>query len=181
MKIVIIILAIIILIAFLILIFIINYNKLKWINLKVNKGEINISGTLDKKYEILLKYFSILKEKISTKDADFNNVDFIDNLDISSFNSKLNELNNNINNYLDNNEKLLKEEKINLINKELNNINICLNGLKKYYNSNLVIYNKLCKSFPSNVIAKILKYQEKEFIEDSNMEEDLKILDEEEE
>ena len=77
---------------------------------------------------------------------------------------------------MDNNEKLLKNESIININKELNEINININGGKKYYNDNLIIYNHLCNAFPSNIIAKIKKYKEKEFLDDE-IKEELKILD----
>ena len=78
---------------------------------------------------------------------------------------------------MDNNEKLLKDESIIKVNKELNEINITINGGKKYYNDNLVYYNHLCNAFPSNIIAKIKKYKEKDFLDDE-IKEELKILDE---
>ena len=56
-------------------------------------------------------------------------------------------MHNTINKYMDNNEKLLKEETIININKELQDVNVNLNGSKKFYNDNLTIYNHLCNSF----------------------------------
>ena len=67
---------------------------------------------------------------------------------------------------MDNNEKLLKNESVININKELNEINITINGGKKYYNDNLIYYNHLCNAFPSNIIAKIKKYKEKDFLDE---------------
>ena len=172
-----IILLIIALIAGLLLIFTVNYNKLKWINIKVEKGEMNISSLLEKKYEILLRYISLLKENITINENDFDNINITSN-DIILFNKDLNDIDNKVNNYLDNNEKILKKDNIKKINKELKSLNISLKGCIKYYNDNIDKNNQLCKSFPSSIISKIFKYKEKEYIE-NNIVEELKILNEE--
>ena len=78
---------------------------------------------------------------------------------------------------MDNNEKLLKNETIINLNKEINEVDITINGGKKYYNDNLVLYNHLCSAFPSIIIAKIKHYKEKEFLDDE-IKEELKILEE---
>ncbi len=178
MNIIVIILLIIALIASILIIFIINYNKFQWTNIKVNKGEINILSLLEKKHEIILRYYSLLNENIKINEKDFTGIDNINNEDIIIFNKELDNITNTINKYLDNNEKILKNENIKNINKELDNINITLNGCKKYYNDNLINYNKLCKTFPSIIISKIFKYKEKDFIEE-NIDDSLKILNEE--
>jgi len=36
-------------------------------------------------------------------------------------------------------------------------------GAEKYYNDNVVEYNKLVKCFPSNIVSKIFRYKVKEF------------------
>ena len=76
---------------------------------------------------------------------------------------------------MDNNEKLLKKEAIIGINKELNEVNISIDGSKKYYNENVILYNHLCHKFPSIILAKIFRYKDKEFLEE-NINENLKIL-----
>ena len=81
---------------------------------------------------------------------------------------------------MDNNEKLLKNEAVIKINNELSEVNITINGGKKYYNDNLVIYNHLCNAFPSNIVAKLKRYHEKDFL-DGEIKEELKILDEDDE
>ena len=65
--------------------------------------------------------------------------------------------------YLDDNEKLLKIEAIININKEIREQDIIINSCKNYYNNNLVNYNKLIKGFPSKLVAKVCKYNEKDF------------------
>ena len=89
-------------------------------------------------------------------------------------------MNNEINKVMDNNENLLKDEAIININKELLDANISINGSKKFYNDNVILYNQLVNSFPSKIIAILFRYKEKEFM-DEEIKEELKILEENEE
>ena len=164
-----------------ILIIIINqYNKFQWTNVLVDKGDTNLETAFAKKYNVLMRYLDLLKEnKVDIPDDEYNEYKLLNlKQPIDKLNKKIDELNNYINKIMDNNEKLLKNEAVININKELNEANININGGKKYYNDNLIIYNHLCNAFPSNIIAKIKKYKEKEFL-DTEIKEELKILDEE--
>lgn len=163
-----------------ILIILINqYNKFQWIKIKIDKGETNITNALTKKYNILLRYLDILKNnKIDIDDNEYEEYKLLNlKISINRLNSKVDTLNNIINKYMDNNEKLLQNESIININKELMEANINTNGGKKYYNDNLEVYNHLCHAFPSNIVAKLFKYKDKDFL-DNELKEELKILDE---
>ena len=163
-----------------ILIILINqYNKFQWINTLIDKGEGNIIDAFTKKYNILIRYLDFLKEnKVEIKDEDYDEYKLLNlKQPVNKINAKIDALNNLVNHYMDNNEKLLKNETIISINKELMEANIHINGGKKYYNDNLIIYNNLCNAFPSNIIAKIKHYKEKDFL-DGEIKEELKILDE---
>ena len=64
------------------------------------------------------------------------------------------------------------------INEGMNDLeksDVTIKGLKKYYNNTVGNYNKRIHKFPSNIIAKMYKYKEK----DQYLEEDkkLKVLD----
>ena len=166
-------------IGIVLIIFINQYNKFQWSNTLIQKGEVNIVNALTNKYNILLRYLDFLKNnKVEIKDEDYDKYKMINlKQPINKLNKQIIEMNNVVNQYMDNNEKLLKNETIININKELNDANININGGKKYYNDNLIIYNNLCNAFPSNIIAKIKKYKQKEFL-DNETKEELKILDE---
>ena len=166
-----------------ILIILINqYNKFQWTNVLVDKGEDNLDLAFTKKHDILLRYLDILKDnKIDISDEEYEEFKLLNTKQsINKVNKEIEELTNYISRIMDDNEKLLKKEAIININKELNEVNIIINGGKKYYNDNLVLYNHLCNAFPSNIIAKLKKYKEKDFL-DGEMKEELKILDGEEE
>ena len=127
-----------------------------------------------------MRYLDVLKDnKISIPDEDYEKFNTLNmKQSIVKSNKNIEEITNYINRIMDNNEKLLKNEAVVNINKELNETNININGGKKYYNDNLIVYNHLCNAFPSNIIAKIKKYREKDFL-DGETKEELKILDEE--
>ena len=168
-------------IGIILIILITIYNKFQWFIIKLNKGETILSTALDKKYNILLRYIEYLKTTIKIKNDEFEEFKLLNTkIPISKLNKKINEMNNAINKVMDNNENLLQDETIININKELLEVNISINGSKKYYNDNLIIYNQLVNSFPSKIIALLFRYKEKDFL-DEEIKEELKILEENEE
>ena len=56
------------------------------------------------------------------------------------------------------------------INFELVEIDNELNAAKKYYNEHIVSYNKLIRSIPSNIVAKLYHYTVKDFYSDEKIE-----------
>ena len=166
-------------IGIILIILITNYNKFQWVNVLVDKGETNLETAFTKKYNILIRYLDLLKEnKIDIPDNEYSEFKLLNtNQQINKLNRKIEDLNNYINKIMDNNEKLFKNESIININKELNESNININGGKKYYNDNLIIYNHLCNAFPSTIIAKTKKYKEKGYLYEE-IKEELKLLDE---
>ena len=179
MNILVIIGIIVAIVGIILIIIVTQYNKFQWTNVLVDKGETNLETAFSKKYNVLVRYLDILKEnKIDIPDEEYNNYKLLNlKQSIYKLNKKVNELDNYIDKIMDNNEKLLKNEAIININKELSEVDININGGKKYYNDNLVIYNHLCNAFPSNIIAKLKHFKEKEFLDEETKEE-LKILDE---
>ena len=168
-------------IGIILIISIIIYNKFQWYIIKLNKGETILSTALDKKYNILLRYIDYLKTNVKIKNEEFEEFKLLNTkIPINKLNKKINEMNNAINKVMDNNENLLKEETIININKDLLEVNISINGSKKYYNDNLITYNQLVNSFPSKIIALLFRYKEKDFL-DEEIKEELKILDEDNE
>ena len=156
-----------------------QYNKFQWTITLIQKGETNIQDAFEKKYHILMRYLDFLKENnVEINQQEYEEYKLLNTKQSPvKLNKKINNLNNIISKCMDNNEKLLKNDTIININKELDDVNININGGKKYYNDNLVNYNHLCTSFPSIIISKIMHYKEKEYLDEETKEE-LKILDE---
>ena len=159
----------IVIIGIIAIILITQYNNFQLLLIKLNKGEVNLQSLFVNKYNILLRYIEFLKEKIEINEEEIEEYNYLNTKQsIYKLNDKIESMNNIINKYMTNNEKLLNEETVNIILKELQEVNININGCKKYYNNNLVYYNHLCKKFPSNLVAKLFKYKEKDFLEEGN-------------
>lgn len=165
----------------LVIILLINiYNRLQYNIIKLNKADVNIKDALIKKHQILVRYIEFLEENGKLEKGIFQ--EFIE-LNIKSLSNiklmiKIDDCYNEIKSFLDDNEKLLKNETVISINKEIREQDIIINSCKKYYNNNLVNYNKLVKCFPSKFVARIYKYKEKEFYPEDKKD-NLKILEEE--
>ena len=167
MKLIIIICIVVAIVASILIFLITIYNKFQWLIIKLDKGENNIASSLEVKYNILLRYIEFLKNNTTIDEEDFEEYKLLNTkIPVIKFNKKINELTNMINTYMDNNEKLYKNETVNKLNEEIYNINLSINSSKKYYNNHLTEYNHLCNAFPSKIIANIFKYKEKEFIDE---------------
>lgn len=156
------------------------YNKLQYNLIKLEKADTNIEDALEKKYQILVRYIDFLNEKIKVDKEVFKdflelNLKTISNIKLCD---RIDECYHEIKMYLDDNEKLLKNETLININKELREVDIVINSCKQYYNNNLVNYNKLVRCFPSKLVAKVYKYKEKDFYSEDRQD-SLKILEEE--
>ena len=181
MEIIVLICLITIIVALLLIVLVNQYNKFQLLIIKLTKGEQNINSLLQEKYNILIRYADILKNSVKIEKEDFEDFSLLNTTSsINKLDKKIKEMNNVINKYLDNNEKLVKNANIININKELHETNISLSGCKKYYNDNLISYNHLCTSFPSKIIAKLYRYKVKDFI-DEVIKDELKILNDNEE
>ena len=165
-------------IGIILIVLISQYNRFQWTITLIQKGETNIMNALEKKYNILMRYLDFLKNnKVNIDENEYEEYKLLNvKQSVEKLNKKIDKMHNVINKCMDNNEKLLKNETIININKELQNIDITINGGKKYYNDNLTVYNQMCTAFPSILIAKIRHYKVKEYL-DGNTKEELKILD----
>lgn len=152
------------------------YNKYQMLIIKINKGEDYIFNSLENKYNILLKYLDFFKDNITIDEEDFEEYKLLNTkTNIDKLNTYVNNFNNLINRYMDNNEDLYKKDTIASLNDELFNANLSINSSKNYYNNYVTKYNNQCHTFPSNIVAKIFKYKEKNIMNEDNID-GLKIL-----
>ena len=80
---------------------------------------------------------------------------------------------NEFNAYKHNYEQLQKCEDFIKIEVALSESEAEITAFRKYYNDIITDYNKLTKSFPSIIIAKILGYKIKTYFDGKNMEDDI--------
>lgn len=152
------------------------HNRFKFYTIKLDKANEKIKESLLKKYELLLKQIKLFKGKKKIKEEDYKEfIDLDKNINIFDLDKIINEYSNKLETVLENNEKLIKDTKIKSNKNDLEKNDVIVKGLKKYYNNTVDNYNNRINKFPSNIIAKMYKYKEK----DKYIEEDkkLKVLD----
>ena len=85
-----------------------------------------------------------------------------DNISVTNLDFEIETCSNKLENILENNEKFVKDSKIKKNINDLEKIDVTIKGLKKYYNATVENYNKRVHKFPSNIIAKMYHYKDKE-------------------
>jgi len=169
MNIIVIILVIIIILGIIAINYISIYNNLVDYKLKIDKAENIIDEALREKYDAIslininikkvVKKKDYLKEYIEIKDKKITNYEM---------DRKLTEAYNIILKLISDYEEINnKEVKKNI--KKINELNETLTASKTYYNNNTVKLNRLIKTVPSNIVAKINRYKIKTFFDGKNM------------
>ena len=170
MKLWLIILIILVVIFAIFLLVNIIYNKFQDFIIRIKEVEGKIDDTLRDKYDDLLKINNIVKEKINTDKEIIDDLEDIKTDEKSSF--EVHRLLKESFNKLDFIKKQYKElntEDINKLFFEINEMDESLNVYIKYYNENIVEYNKYVRKFPYNIIGIILKYKEKPFFDNKDL------------
>lgn len=154
----------VIIVVLLIILIVVCRNKFNFAIIKIDKAEEDISLYLDRKYEFLSRTKPIIKKEIKkenfledldvVKERGYNNFEMHDFLKVSY---------NELFKVLDDHDKLLKSESLVKILEDLNDNEENIIGAIKYYNDNVVEFNRLVVSFPSNIIAFFSRYKKMEF------------------
>ncbi|MBR2997940.1 MAG: LemA family protein [Bacilli bacterium] len=170
MKLWLIILIILVVIFAIFLLVNIIYNKFQDFIIRIKEVEGKIDDTLRDKYDDLLKINNTVKEKINTDKEIVDDLEDIKTDEKSSF--EVHRLLKESFNKLDFIKKQYKElntEDINKLFFDINEMDESLNVYIKYYNENIVEYNKYVRKFPFNIIGIILKYKEKPFFDNKDL------------
>ena len=171
MNTVITILSIIIVVGVLLIALVSIYNHFQDYIIRINEAEVSIDAVLRKRFDLLNKASSIIKNNAKEEQNIIDMIAKLRSKKLTNFELDRN-LYEAINEFhivkdkheeLQTNEKFLKIE-INLMESESEIV-----GLRKYYNDIITGYNKMVKSFPSNLIAFIKRYKVKEYFDGSNL------------
>ena len=171
MKLWIIILIILVLLFALFLIVNIIYNKFQDYIIRINEVEGKMDDTLRNKYDNIIKINNIIKEKIKTKKEVVDDLEEIKSDEKSSFEMYriLKEKCNKVDFIRKQYKELSVSEDINKLFYEIDEMDESLKAYIKFYNENIVSYNKLIRKFPYNIIGIILKYKEKMFFDGKDL------------
>ena len=154
--------------------YIILYNNIQAFNIKINEAESIIDDLLRKKYDNLDNMKSIILKETDLPEQTFEVFEKIKNVNISSFDldRKLIEANIQFITLKEKYKELKESEEIQNISKKLEELDEKLEVNRDYYNNNIAEYNKLIKMFPTNIIARLCKYEEKLFFDRKDMSDD---------
>lgn len=162
-------LIIILFVIFMLLNFI--YNKFQDYIIRINEVEGKIDETLRNKYDNILKINNIIKEKIKTKKELVDDLEDLKDKELSSFEMHriLTEKYNKIDFVRKQYKEVSTSDEVNKLFYEITDMDESLNAYIKFYNENIVGYNKLIRKVPYNIIAIILKYKEKMFFDGKDL------------
>ncbi len=145
----------IILICLILIAYIILYNRIQKLKIKINESETIIDEEIRKKYDFSTRMISLLNDNYNIRDKSFKDFDKLKGVKISNFDldRKITEIVNvykQIKSDIDENNQNIKD-----LDKDLRLIEEHLEAAKLYYNNNTSKLNTMIMSFPVNIIAKI--------------------------
>ena len=168
-------LPIIVIICVIVSLYVYYYNKIQDLIIRINEVENIIDTSLRNKYDYLNKSISIIKgNDKELKSEIFDEMVKLRARKISNFDldRKLLAAYTELDSVLSNNEELKKSEELIKIKNNIEEIDDNLSNYRQYYNDNITEYKRTIKTIPTNIIAKIHKYQEKLFFDRKNMNDD---------
>ena len=147
------------------------------INIKVSKSEKKLLEAEKKKFDLLLKAIDVLNDNKKFDENQYHNFLNLklEEISLNELNSTLIETDNNIEEYLSQNEKIINSKNFKDLYNDINKINVTINATRKYYNENTKEYNKFINKFPTSLFAKIKRLKAKDILKD-NQDKQLKIL-----
>jgi len=151
----------------LILIWIISiYNRFQSLIIRINEAEANIDTTLRKRFDLLNKSIGIIEENTKEKNV-LEIVNKLRSKKLSNFDldRKLYDAINEYQRYKEKYIELKNSTDFLKIDVELNETEAEIVALRKYYNDIITDYNKLAKTFPSNLVALMCKYKKKTYFD----------------
>lgn len=154
------------------------YNKMQDYIIRINEVESVIDENLRNKYDFINKGISIIKgTKELADEIDYKVFDEFVRLKtrkISNFDldRKLVEFENHLAHLKEKYDVLKSNSEIIDVFTKIDDVDDNLIVNREYYNRNIAEYNKLIAMFPTNIIAKIGKYQEKLFFDKKDMSDD---------
>lgn len=164
-----------IVICLLLICYVYIYNIFQTYIIRINEAEAFIDTTLRKRFDLLNKSISIIKANTTSKEDVLGMIAKLRSQKLSNFelDRKLYDAINEFNHYketipeLKNHEAFLKIE-LGLFESESEIV-----AARKYYNDIITDYNKLVRSLPSMIVAKISKYPLKNYFDGKDMNDDI--------
>ena len=151
-----------------------NYNKFQAFIIRINESEASIDTTLRKRFDLLNKSIGIIEENTKEENV-LEIIGKIRSKKLSNFDldRQLYDAINEYTRYKEKHANLKNNTDFLKIDIELNETESEIVALRKYYNDIITDYNKLAKSFPSNLVRIMCKYKKKPYFDGKNMDDDI--------
>ena len=168
------ILHIIIVVCLLLIWYVSIFNNYQNYIIRMNEAESFIDTTLRKRFDLLNKSIEIIKNVTKTKKDVLTIIKDLKSVKLSNFelDRKLYEAINEFNGLKEANEDLKNNESFIKVDLGLIESEAEIVAARKYYNDIVTDYNKMVRTFPSNIVAKISRYKTKTYFDGKNMEDE---------
>lgn len=165
------ILLIIIAICSLGIVFVSKYNEISKMFIKINDAEINIDETLREKYDLITKVINIIEKNTDAESKILEEIKNVKSDQYSNFeiDRLLTKCFKEIIKISSDYEKVSKNKSFKSLKEKLKDTEEKLIALRTFYNKYTTKYNLLLHTFPSNIIAKICKYEDKSQYDGKNL------------
>lgn len=164
-----------IIIGFISIYCIVVYNNYQEYIIRINEVEAFIDNCIRDKFDLINKSINIIKGNTDIKDELFPEIIKLRSRKLSSFelDRKLVDPINEFYKIKEEHQELMKSSTFVEIDLKLQENEENLKVYKEYYNENITNYNKLIRTFPSNIIGKFCKFDEKTFFDGKDMNDEI--------
>ena len=155
-------LIIIILLAAVGIVLINKYNEIAKTYIKINDAEINIDETLREKYDLITKVINIIEKNTDVESKVLDEIKNIKSDKYSNFeiDRLLTKCFKEIIKIASDYDSVSKNKSFKSMKEKLKDTEEKLIALRTFYNKYTTKYNLLLSTFPSNIVAKVGKYEQ---------------------
>lgn len=148
-----------------------TYNNYQDYIIRINEAESFIDTTLRKRFDLLNKSIDIIKNVTNTKKDVLVMIKDLKSVKLSNFelDRKLYEAINEFNSFKESSEELKNNPEFLKVDLGLIESESEMVASRKYYNDIITNYNKLVRSFPTNIVALISRYKVKPYFDGKDM------------
>lgn len=146
--------------------YITTYNRFQSFIVRINEVDANIDSILRKRFDLLNKSISIIKANTEEEKV-LNDLTELRSQKLTNFelDRKIYNAINEFNSFKEEHKDLKKCEGFMKIELSLNETEAEIEALRKYYNDTITDYNKMIKSFPSNIVGLFCKFKPKNYFD----------------
>ena len=155
--------------------FITIYNKIQTYIIRINEAEVNIDSTLRKRFDLLNKSINIIKANTKEKGDILEMIVKLRSRKLTNFelDRQLYEGINEFNHYKETYKDLKTNESFVKIDLGLMESESEIVAFRKYYNDIITDYNKIMRTFPSNLVGITCGYKVKPYFDGKDMNDDV--------